>query len=155
MPRPPSAYARIARLCCCSRVHRFHIPPKPRLRVVWLLVGNVFFQYFTQACRFAWISYPDSQTLLGAIFINTTFVGGIVCGIVSGVLQGKAEGAVREENPGKFPPTPLEIALLAWRNERDRIREEMRKAGVGGGTAPAAQPMSQGQHPGQGFASVV
>ena len=55
-----------------------------------------------------------------------TFVGGILCGIVSGSMQGNAEGGVRKAHPGEFPPTPMEIAIEAWKAERDRIREEMR-----------------------------
>ena len=125
---------------CLLRLLRFHIPPQKRKPIVFLLCGNAFCQYATQLCRFYWSSFDDSQTVVGAIFINVTFVGGILCGIVSGSLQGNAEGGVRKAHPGEFPPTPMEIAIEAWKAERARIREEMR----GHAAEPAAPPQKQG-----------
>ena len=47
--------------CAC----RFHIPPKKRKPIVFLLCGNAFCQYATQACRFIWSSFDDSQVGCG------------------------------------------------------------------------------------------
>ena len=72
----------------------------------------------------------------GVLLINLTFVSGILCGISSGIMQGKAEDAVRKEKPGEFPPTPVEIALAAWKAEREKLRAELR------GAAPAEEEPS-------------
>jgi len=102
----------------------FWIPTRKRKLIVALLFGNLFFQYATQLCRILWPTYADSQTVLGAIFINFTFVSSIICGISSGSLQGNCEGQVRKEHPDKFPPTPLEHALKAWKETKE---EEIRQ----------------------------
>lgn len=102
----------------------FHIPPLKRLRVVALLIGNAFFQYATQAARVLWPSYADSQTMPGVLWINLTFVLSILCGISSGILQGCCEGGVRNAHPGRFPPTPFEAALAAYRDARAQQEEE-------------------------------
>ena len=88
--------------------------------------GNAFFQYATQACRFAWSSYEESQVMPGVLWINVTFVLSILCGVSSGIWQGCAEGAVRKANPGRFPPTPVEFAIEAWKREREEAREQER-----------------------------
>ena len=121
----------------------FHIPPAKRRRVVALLVGNVLCQWLTQLCRFVWSSYNASQVMPGVLWINLTFVGSILCGIVSGSLQGNAEGGVRKEQPGEFPPAPAEIALAAFRAERQRRKDELRLAGqktLRGASASAPPP---------------
>lgn len=105
----------------------FHIPPRKRKIVVVLLNANAVFQYATQATRFAWSSFDASQAMPGVLWINLTFVSAIGCGIASGIAQGCVEGGVRKAKPGEFPPTPMDIALEAWRAERDRIRAEMRE----------------------------
>ena len=102
----------------------FHIPPLKRLKVVALLIGNAFFQYATQAARFVWPSYADSQKMPGVLWINLTFVLSILCGISSGILQGCCEGGVRKAHPGRFPPTPFEAALAAYRDARAQQEEE-------------------------------
>lgn len=125
----------------------FHIPPRQRKRVVFLLVGNAVMQYATQLCRLIWSSYPASQTPAGAFFINITFIASILCGASSGGMQGSAENGVREANPGDFPPTPIDVWLETWRAERQRIRQEMRERAttqvavrLEAGEGPAAPP---------------
>ena len=103
----------------------FHIPPRKRRWIVALLCGNFLCQYATQGCRFGWSSYPASQSLPGVVWINLTFVGSILCGMFSGILQGAAEGGVRKAKPGEFPPTPVDIAIQTWKEERQKLREEM------------------------------
>ncbi len=103
----------------------FWIPTKKRKTIVALLVGNAFFQYATQTCRLLWPSYADSQTLLGALFINVTFVSSILCGIASGSYQGKCEEGVRKEHPDRFPPTPMEAFIKKFKE----VREEEQRMG--------------------------
>jgi hypothetical protein len=125
LPGAPSRATDIDRTCvslCAPARDRFHIPPPKRRWVVALLCGNAFFQYATQLCRFAWPSYNDSQTMPGVLWINLTFVCSILCGISSGIMQGAAEGEVRKAEPGRFPPTPIEFALEAWKKEREEAR---------------------------------
>jgi len=102
----------------------FWIPTRKRKVIVGLLVANLFFQYATQATRVVFPSYADSQSILGAIFINFTFVTSIICGIASGNMQTACEGQVRKENPDKFPPTPMEHALKAWKEAKEKEKEE-------------------------------
>ena len=103
--------------------------------------------YATQLCRFIWSSFDQSQVMPGVLLINLTFVSGILCGISSGAMQGKAEDAVRKEKPGEFPPTPMEIALAAWKAEREKLRAELR----GGATAdPATDEEPSRPKPGSG-----
>lgn len=92
----------------------FHVPRSQRVKIVRLLLLNTFFTMLAQLARLIWMDYTSSQGMPGAIFINLTFVSAIVCGIWSGVLQGKAEGAVRKENPDKFPPTLGEVVWEKW-----------------------------------------
>lgn len=119
----PGVGACILFTCMASCVApRFHIPPHKRRWIVALLCGNAFFQYATQATRFIWSSYDDSQSMPGVLWINLTFVLSIMCGISSGIWQGCAEGAVRKADPGRFPPTPVDFALEAWKQEREQQR---------------------------------
>ena len=106
----------------------FHIPPRKRAWIVALLCGNFLCQYATQICRFVWSDYPSSQVMPGALWINLTFVGSIVCGAVSGGMQGSAEGGVRKAKPGEFPPTPMEIFIESFKSELHKHRGEMKAA---------------------------
>ena len=106
----------------------FHIKPRQRKVVVLLLNLNAAMQYATQATRFVWSSYDASQTMPGVLWINLTFVLSILCGIGSGIAQGKFEEGVRKNNPGRFPPTPLEFARAVWKREREQIREMLRES---------------------------
>ena len=139
--------------CCCTRRSCeagvdfygrptkgiwFHIPPPKRKPVVFLLCGNAFMQYATQLCRFIWSSFDASQVMPGVLLINLTFVSGIICGIASGSMQGNAENAVRKEKPGEFPPTPVEVALAAWKAEREKLKNEMRKGAAAASNADSS-----------------
>ena len=106
-------------------------------------MANAILQYLTQICRFIWSSYTASQSLPGVALINITFVGAILCGMISGMMQGCAESDVRKHHPGDFPPTPLEIAKLAWKAERQRIRAEMAERAADRKRAPA-EPADDG-----------
>jgi hypothetical protein len=100
----------------------FHIPRDTRRCVVGLLIANAFFQYATQTCRFVWNSYAASQTPVGAAMINSTFALSILCGMSSGIWQGCAEGKIRKASPDRYPPTPMEFAVRAWKKERVEAR---------------------------------
>jgi hypothetical protein len=102
----------------------FHIPPAPRRVIVGMLVGNALFQYANQLTRIGWPTYAASQTTAGLVMINLTFVASLLCGVGAGVLQQLAEARVRTANPGVFPPTPLQFAIEAWKQERERARAE-------------------------------
>ena len=105
----------------------FHIPTHKRRRIVFLLMANVIFQYATQAARIIWPSYNDSQAMPGILWINLTFLLSLVPGITSGMAQGCAEGAVRKANPNRFPPTPFESAMAAWREAKEALAQEEQK----------------------------
>ena len=60
----------------------------------------------------------------GLLWINLTFVLSILCGISSGIVQGCCEGAVRKAQPGRFPPTPMDAAMEAYKLAKQEQQEE-------------------------------
>ena len=116
----------------------FHIHPRHRKIVVVLLNMNWVMQYSTQATRFIWDDFDASQTMPGALWINLTFVLGILFGISSGIAQGKFEEIVRKEKPGEFPDAPMTVFLKVWKEERRKAFEARENAKKDPAAAAAA-----------------
>ena len=131
----------------------FHIHPRHRKIVVVLLNMNWVMQYSTQATRFIWDDFDASQTMPGALWINLTFVLGILFGISSGIAQGKFEEIVRKEKPGEFPDAPMTVFLKVWKEER-RKAFEARENAKKDAQQQQQQPARPGSVPNDGFSPI-
>lgn len=87
----------------------FHIPPKKRLGITALLVGNSIAQFANQATRVVFYSYELQSSFPGSLWTNAFFLLSMALAAIAGFWQIHEETLLRTENQEKFQPGVLAI----------------------------------------------
>ena len=102
----------------------FFLPPRTRRTIaLWLLIAALA-QILALVCHIVWWSYISGQTFPGVLMQNVWLVLQFACLGVAGHVQGKSEKRVREEHPGRFPPTIMHYLEGAYREWKAKAKED-------------------------------
>ena len=102
----------------------FFLPAGTRRKIsLWLLFA-VFAQILALVCHIVWWSYISGQTFPGVLMQNVWLVLQFAALGIAGSIQGKAENKVREEYPGRFPPTIMHYLEGAYREWKAKANED-------------------------------
>lgn len=94
----------------------FHISRNRRSVIVVMHLLNTFGQVYTQVSRIVYSTYEETQSpRIGYYHCTISFIAAFVLGILSAAMQLWEERKVRQREPERFPPGPLEDAALSYR----------------------------------------
>jgi len=101
----------------------FHLPKKDRVVISLVLMFNCIFQYVNQVTRFIYPDYDSTERMPGKLMTLLFFLLSMVFAAVGAYLIYRAEEKVRAANPGKFPPSVVEILLAKLKGKP--LKEEV------------------------------
>ena len=83
----------------------FHISPRVRGWITFLLLSSTTSHFATQSSRFVYPSFKESNDFPGSLICNVTFGLAVLFGMIAGCVQDRAERQIVKANPGRYPPS--------------------------------------------------